>query len=80
MVIKPYPINVNGTIKILEIFLKEDCTQEQRQYLKGFLALFYSLKEQGIETTNSSKIPLKELINNLGMEWSTRGEKKAVQE
>ena len=72
---KPYPINVNGMIELIEQRLKETPeydTEEYklaRQHLKGFLAMFYSLKEQGIETTDSSKVDLKKLMSSLGIEY-----------
>ena len=67
---KPYPINVNGIIKLIERRLEEDnLSREDRQFLKGFLALFLSLKEQGIETTDSRKIRFNRLMRSLGSAW-----------
>jgi len=67
---KPYPINVNGLIRKLEEELEcQQLDEKQKQVLKGFLAQLYSLKHQGIEQTDSSKISLKDLMEALGFTW-----------
>lgn len=71
---QPYRIDVNGMIKRIEQRLEDPEYskaeyQLARQHLKGFLALFYSLKEQGIETTDTSKLDFKKLMRALGVEY-----------
>jgi hypothetical protein len=62
-----YPIDVNGLIRAIELRLKEGVPEKREQILKGFLACLYTLKEQGLEKTDTSKISLKELMDALGI-------------
>ena len=78
---KPYPIDVDGMIRTIEKRLEELAEQQNLSgeeeegrmladsYLRGFLAMFYSLKQQGITETDSSKVDLRRLMMSMGMKW-----------
>ena len=65
-----YPIDVNEMIKLLESAQKrENLSEERKKRIKGLLAYFYSLKEQGITETDTSKVKMKDIAKTVGLVW-----------
>ena len=65
-----YPIDVSEMIKLLESAQKrEDLSAERKKSIKGLLTYCYSLKEQGINETDTHKVKMKDIAKAVGLVW-----------